>query len=213
MPRAFALIALTVCSSDLASAGSKVAELPYAKQIRAAATAYRTWGRVDEHPNIAPTDCAPPWPMDGTPAHVRRSEAEDVPHGKKLYYLWASDRAAYLNLGRRDAAIPNGFAIVKESFAAKPLAKRPPATKPGASFGAPAPISWLEHDGKLLGTGDRKDLFVMTKVGDGAGTDDGWVYGTVAPDGTVTSAGTVERCMSCHDDAATHERLFGLKSH
>ena len=42
------------------------------------------------------------------------------------------------------------------------------------------------------------------------GTDEGWIYGTVAPDGTVTSAGLVESCMECHD-SAPHERLFGVR--
>ena len=50
----------------------------------------------------------------------------------------------------------------------------------------------------------------MTKVGAKDGADDGWVYGTVAVDGSVTSAGRVASCMGCHDESATHERLFGL---
>jgi hypothetical protein len=54
-------------------------------------------------------------------------------------------------------------------------------------------------------------LFIMTKLKpDAPGTDEGWVYGTVAPDGkTVTSAGRVESCMNCHRDAK-HDRLFGF---
>ena len=43
------------------------------------------------------------------------------------------------------------------------------------------------------------------------GTDAGWIYGTLTPDGkTVTSAGRVQRCMDCHD-VAPHDRLFGLQ--
>jgi hypothetical protein len=42
------------------------------------------------------------------------------------------------------------------------------------------------------------------------GTDEGWVYGTVTPDGKdVTCAGRVASCMGCHADAP-HDRLFGL---
>ncbi len=42
------------------------------------------------------------------------------------------------------------------------------------------------------------------------GTDDGWVYGTVTADGkTVTSAGLVESCMSCHREAP-RDRCFGI---
>ena len=41
-------------------------------------------------------------------------------------------------------------------------------------------------------------------------TDEGWVYGTVSADGkTVTSAGRVQSCMNCHQDAP-HDRLFGV---
>jgi hypothetical protein len=42
-----------------------------------------------------------------------------------------------------------------------------------------------------------------------SGTDEGWVYGTIAPDGTITSSGRVRACMSCHVDAP-HDRWFGL---
>ena len=45
---------------------------------------------------------------------------------------------------------------------------------------------------------------------DAEGSDAGWVYGTVTPDGRVTSAGRVASCMGCHVDAP-HERMFGLK--
>jgi hypothetical protein len=50
----------------------------------------------------------------------------------------------------------------------------------------------------------------MVKVGDEPGSDAGWIYGTVAPDGTVTSAGRVANCMGCHTSDARRERLFGL---
>jgi hypothetical protein len=45
-----------------------------------------------------------------------------------------------------------------------------------------------------------------------SGTVAGWIYGTVTPDGkTVTSAGKVESCMKCHEEAKG-DRLFGLSS-
>jgi hypothetical protein len=66
-------------------------------------------------------------------------------------------------------------------------------------------------DGHWLATGEPRGLYVMKKLGGGdvPGTDAGWIYGTINPDGTVTSAGRVASCMGCHE-AATHERLFGL---
>lgn len=77
-------------------------------------------------------------------------------------------------------AFESGFVVVKQSFSAA--------------------------------THEPTGLFVIAKVGDGAGdgTDQGWIYGTVAVDGTVTSAGRVGTCMECHDRDAKHERLFGL---
>ena len=57
-----------------------------------------------------------------------------------------------------------------------------------------------------------KTLFVMTRVpAQTPGTDEGWVYGTLTPDGrTVTGSGRIEACMDCHA-GANRERLFGLK--
>jgi hypothetical protein len=195
----------------LASSATSRADPRPVDAIRGAAADYAKWGRVDERPNIAPELCRAPMPDDyGAPAHVRLSQAADAPHGKKLYFLYASERRRYLD---KDAAVPVGFAIVKESFAAVPTRDAPaPEVRDTLSTGTPPPITTaVDGDGKRLKLGARKDLFVMVKVGDVAGSDDGWIYGTVAPDGTVTSAGRVASCMGCHDEAATREKLFGLR--
>ena len=145
--------------------------------------------------------CAMPRPEHyGSKGQVRMSEAEDSPHGQKLYYLWASNREAYLK-----TEVATGFTIVKESFAAKP------GKKPHEGIvRMDEPLhDTINHDGTWLTTGEAKGLYVMTKVG-GEGTDDGWVYGTITTDGVVTSAGRVATCMGCHEDAP-HGRLFGLK--
>jgi hypothetical protein len=57
---------------------------------------------------------------------------------------------------------------------------------------------------------EKGPLFVMFKVGPRTpGTDEGWVYGTATADGKrVTSAGWVESCMKCRQEAP-HDRLFG----
>jgi hypothetical protein len=178
--------------------------------IAAAGPAYTAWGRVDEGVAFAPTDCAAPSSMKlAMASRVRRSDAADAPHGEKLYFLWASDRAAYLE--RRPIA--KGFTIVKESFRAVP--GRPPANKPiepimRAGAEPPAPVRALQRDGAWFETGEPAGLFVMTKVAAGPldGTDAGWIYGTIDPAGRVTSAGRVASCMGCHEDQ--HDRLFGL---
>jgi hypothetical protein len=177
---ALAIAVLAGCGS----AGAEPAPPSYAALLKTVAAGYTAWGRVDVEPRVAPTDCAAP-PLPGPPTRVRESAATSGEHSQKVYFMWASHRTDYLHPGTE---LPRGMTIVKESFE-------------------------LAHaaDGKLA-TGARKDLFVMTKVGgaDAAGTDDGWIYGTVTPDGQVSSEGRVASCMGCHAHA-THERLFGMK--
>lgn len=205
-----------------------------AVKLRAAVAGYLAWGRVDERPNLAPALCRAPTGLDfGFPSHARLSEADDAPHGRKLYFLYAGppslggrDRYAGLGLPDRASELPVGFTVVKQSWSAepKPTATATPTDQPNAapelpadafviSTDPPAPITWVEHAGQRLHVGAQAELFVMTKVGapDLPGSDRGWIYGTLTPDGqTVTSAGLVERCMACHAEA-THERLFGLQ--
>jgi hypothetical protein len=197
----------------------------FTETLRVAAAEYAKWGRVDERPNLAPMLCRAPAGLDfGFPSHARLSAADDAPHGRKLYYLFAglgehglSD--LYGRLGTPTAeAIPIGFTIVKQSWAAvpssRPIAEPTPVSEVlDMHTDPPTPISWVEHEGKRLEVGEQAELFVMAKVGehDMPGTDAGWIYGTLSADGkTVTSAGLVQRCMDCHE-AATHERLFGLQ--
>jgi len=195
--------------------------------LLAAAREYQAWGRVDEHPNLAPMLCRAPIGLDfGFPSHARLSGADEAQHGKKLYYLYAGHgqhnaRHYYTTLGT-DAAqpIPVGFVIVKQSWVAvpssAPIPELPaePDIELSQSMDPPAPITWVTHEGQRLDVGEQAELFVMAKVGaaDLPGTDEGWIYGTLTRDGgTVTSAGRVQRCMDCHE-AATHERLFGLQT-
>lgn len=58
----------------------------------------------------------------------------------------------------------------------------------------------------------RGPLFVMMKTGE-AGSDAGWIYATMSPDGkTVTASGKIASCMECHQSARTNDRLFGVTS-
>lgn len=194
-----------------------------AVKLREAARDYLAWGRVDERPNLAPVLCRAPVGDDfGVASRVRLSKADESPHGRKLYFLFAGPaqlggRDRYAELGQPGTRedVPVGYTVVKQSWTAEPgpaTSEAKPTTNL-AAFAAPPPITSLEHDGQRLHAGEQRELFVMTKVGprDTPGTDLGWIYGTLTPDGeTVTSAGRVERCMSCHEHA-DHERLFGLR--
>ncbi|CAN5454425.1 hypothetical protein BH11MYX1_BH11MYX1_54940 [soil metagenome] len=189
---------------------------PLVDPIRDAAKAYRTWSRVDEEPNIAPELCRQPLPADyGHPAEVRQTKATGGPHKDKLYYLWASDKDGYLGLGKQgQPALPIGFAVVKESFSSKKL--DPHAKVALEISGLPAvgmlpAIKTLKiQAGDTLEIDQPKGLFVMVKVGERPGADHGWIYGTVAPDGKVTSAGKLATCMGCHVAGTHDDRLFGL---
>jgi len=162
--------------------------------VQRAATEYTAWGRVDDELRAAPIPCAAAGPP---PAPIRLSAAESGPHGRKLFYLSASDRDRYL----RARTFEPGFTVVKESYKAVAIGS-----------GEPATAAEVAADGKRYTRGPRSDLFVMTKLADRDGTDEGWIYGTVAVDGKVTGAGLIASCMECHDQNASHERLFGLAS-
>lgn len=73
-------------------------------------------------------------------------------------------------------------------------------------------IPYAEKNGQHYQAGERHGLFIMLKVAPKTpGTDQGWVYATVAKDlKTVTAVGTIASCMKCHQEAK-HDRLFGLK--
>jgi hypothetical protein len=206
--------------------GQEPIDPQFTDTMRRAAAEYREWGRVDERPNLAPMLCRAPEGIDyGFPSHARRSTVDEGPHGQKLYYLFAgfsryTARELYGSLGTPQAQeIPIGFTIVKQSWKAvaseRPIANEPvPVGETYLTTDAPAPITWVEHDGQRLEIGEQAELFVMAKVGapDMPGTDAGWVYGTLDASGqTVTSAGLVSRCMECHE-SASHERLFGLQT-
>jgi hypothetical protein len=187
---------------------------------------------VDDRHRWAPEDCRiPPPPQARTSAST-----DETTHGRKLYSVYARDRHAYARL-TTDKPAAVGQVVVKQSWvpeevtgdeaaAALAAAKKgwflwvPPkgaAPKPARPEGTPESVRddgfnpYVVRDGKVFKAAKQSDLFVMLKLDPRTpGTDDGWVYGTVSPDGkTVSSAGRVESCMKCHVEAKS-DRLFGL---
>lgn len=145
------------------------------------AAVYTQWGQVDDRQRWAPTDCEAPLPE---PPRLSASLDADT-HGRKLYYLFAKNREAYLQAA--DLPQPEGQVLVKESW-------------------HPAAASTKQHPV----TGKPYALFLMIKTG-GADSDAGWIYATVAADGkTVTASGKLASCMECH--RSKPDRIFGLKS-
>jgi hypothetical protein len=174
----------------------------------------------------APEDCR-------APTHPTfLSMATSGAHGRKLYTLFVKDYASYSALSgwpvdagvsffRRDSkleAMPQ--VIVKEAWT--PVESSAWQEK-CASRGMPNYLAEVTMEGKPHRACEQAGLFIMYRAPAGtAGTDEGWVYGTVQYDQIpdprpgqssyvprVTAAGRVESCMGCHTKAP-HGRLLGL---
>lgn len=184
---------------------------PFDARLLAVAKNYLAWGRVDDETRWAPQLCRRP-----NAAMARDSQSDDAKtHGQKLYMLFAKDRAAYL--ATRQKTNPVGQVLVKQSWTplevpddGLPLQQKAVHAPRKQGFGD-SYIPFVRRDGKLFKASEQAELFIMMKLDPTTpDTDDGWVYGTVAPDGSrVTSVGKVQSCMRCHTKDTT-DRLFGL---
>jgi hypothetical protein len=105
---------------------------------------------------------------------------------------------------------PVGQVLVKQAW----IPKAVPASEVDPDKASSESLAWpyARKGGKVYRATKQADLFIMVKLDpETPGTDDGWVYGTVTPDGKkVTSAGRVESCMRCHQETK-HDRQFGLR--
>ena len=207
----------------LAPPPKEVLELPFEKELLKAAAEYKPWGRVDDEVRWAPELCRIPNP--GRPQFSASKDEET--HGQKLYSLFAKNRNDYLGIAKSKTAAV-GQIIVKQSWVPEEITdvKKQPAKRidPREIIRTPNPeapdLPTLKGDHfypyvwkgeKVFKASKQGDLFVMMKLDPKTpGTDEGWVYATLTPDGKkLTSAGLVESCMKCHQETKT-DRLFGL---
>jgi hypothetical protein len=233
------LVGLAGCGLGLFGCGSSAGEPVTApggprfeKELREAVAKYLTWARADDMARWAPELCRVP-----PPPRARASASTDTKtHGRKLYSVFARDPRAYARL-TPDTPAPVGQVVVKQSWVpeevtgeeaaevlaaekkgwrlgavpkgAAPKAARPEGTPESARDDGFNP--YTVRDGKVFKAAKQGELFVMLKLDPKTpGTDDGWVYGTVSPDGkSVSAGGRIESCMKCHVEAKT-DRLFGL---
>lgn len=183
------------------------------EQILAIAQNYKEYGLVDDEARWSPWLCDMP-----EPARVRFSKSDDSEtHGEKLYLLYAKNRNAYVQIESTEPEV--GQVVVKESW--HPVKMERLAGQTNDSNGGDVAeltahddsvISVAEQDGVSYEMGEFAGLYIMLKrESDAEGTDNGWIYATVAADGkTITSSGKIDSCISCHQEAP-HDRLFGLK--
>ena len=177
--------------------------------LSSVAKSYEKYAKVGDTPRVAPGLCAGPPP----PGVLLSSSKDGSTHGQKLYFLFALDPELYRIKGkglRATAPLAPVYgekgaeqALVKQSWTCVPADKEKDADL--------SPLLVLRKGDQLFKTGEKKDLFIMVKLDTiTEGTDHGWVYGTVTPDGkTVTSSGKVRSCIECHKTAGDC-RLFGL---
>jgi len=218
----FAGVAIMVLGDARAATRTEDKKLtpnPFHARLLEIARSYEPFGRVDDQSRWAPYYCRMP-----SPAAARFSASGDKnTHGLKLYSLFARDQRAYQALSKTGQ--PAGQVLVKQSWVPEPVKDavqvlRPVVRQVRVSAGdAKRParlvrdtfLPYARKDGRWYKAARQADLFIMYKLDPAtAGTDNGWVYGTVTADGKqVTSAGKVASCMKCHQKA-TSDRLFGL---
>lgn len=206
---------------------------PFDAALLEAAKKYAAWDEVDNLARWAPTLCSlPPAPR----ARMSAAEAKGG-HSRKIYFLFAKDRDAYLAAtAKKPKEQPIGQILVKQAHAPVAVDKLPPypkrigglvpaRTETGATNENAAPTEgetnkpklvfkgrdpYVKDGEKVYRAGEINGLFVMMKLDPKtAGTDQGWVYGTINPKtNSITAAGRIQSCMKCHKDAAT-DRMFG----
>lgn len=194
-------------------AGSARATTPFDDHMLEVAKRYESYRLLVPNLNIVATDCRPIGFADTSLYFSKSTDSQT--HGKKMYVVFAKDvpDGVYSYVPKGNAA-PLGQAIVKEAWTAEEVVDDNKAlwTMPSVRRkGNPTFVPYLRKDGKLYHAAEKSALFIMFKLDPQTpDTDEGWVYGTVTPDGKmVTSAGKVESCMKCHQKAP-HDRLFGL---
>jgi hypothetical protein len=181
-----------------------------APMLREIASAYRSWGMVDNQFHWAPGLCA--MPMEGV-AHYSAADGEAA-HAQKVFVLYASNAMEYWKATDEKGRLPKSLAephqltarrdvlqvLVKESFV--------PA-KPGAGGTMHGHVRPARKGDETFVAGDPMGLFVMAQLsGRPANTDDGWIYATIAPDGTIGASGVIASCRDCHAKQA--DRIFGV---
>lgn len=188
------------------------------------AAEYTSYERVSDRANWAPTLCRVPTPSSR--GGVLSSASKDVDsHGKKLYFLYASDGPSYASVGNCDSSLdhqsittkpcsnPVGQIVVKESFKPEEVLDIGSLQfVPNADTGQIRDLAphFTREGNRFFKTGQPSGLFIMVKlVPSHASTDDGWIYATTSPDGkSITSSGVIASCVECHRET-TRDRLYG----
>jgi hypothetical protein len=184
----------------------------YSARLLEIAAEYKNFQRVDQTVRWSPTRCyIPPMPPK-TEASISLSKSEET-HGRKLYFLYARYPSAYMTniwglITTENEAepikAPLGQVLVKEAW--EPVKVDVDQIVKSDKEQVYAQVGETKYH-----AGKKNGLYIMFKTKPGTpNTDDGWVYGTVSPDGNrITSVGLVKNCIQCHRNAA-YDRQIGL---
>lgn len=158
---------------------------PFAPLLRSIGAGYTQYAKADERLFFAPELCAAP--QQGPRLPISMPPA--APHGGKVYFVYAKDVPTYTRV--EGAKAGGGHGIAGDAAASQVIVKE----------------TWAAREGGTKG--EKGPLFIMAKVGEKRGTDDGWIFGMVSADGKdVLEAGVVETCANCHKNAK-HDHQFG----
>lgn len=211
-------------ASNAPSAPAIRATGKFDEQILTIAQQYKSYKRVSDKTNWAPAMCRVPLPTGAQ----QSSSNDEQTHGRKLYFLYASNEGAYEemsqhgNLGYQGTKSdktakpevwinPINQCVVKEAFKPEP-APVEPALETDTMRRQHLPAEYIKLDGQLFHTGDAAGLFIMLKLDPKTeGTDKGWVYAVTSPDAkTIIDAGAIASCIGCHEQT-DRDRLYGHK--
>lgn len=170
-----------------------------------------------EYKNYRPFDGTGRWspalciaPINQVPGGRFSASKDKSTHGRKIYVLYSNTFTIGKNYVQKDKPAKVGTTLVKEAW--KPEVMNLEKLKKSQAYKEyKGQVPTATDDGKVYHATDKLTLFMMCKVDPKTpSTDQGWIYGTVSPDGKkVTSAGRVKSCMGCHTKAE-HDRRFGL---
>ncbi len=168
-----------------ATTAASAPEAPWNPLLRSIGANYTQYAKADEHLFFAPELCAAP----GQGPRLPVSMPPAAPHGGKVYFVYAKDVASYTRA--QGAKAGGGRGVPGDGAASQVIVKE----------------TWAAREGGTKG--EKGPLFIMAKVDEKRGTDDGWVFGMVSADGKdVLQAGVVETCSNCHKNAK-HDHQFG----
>ena len=215
-PAALAGLVLLACAAPQDPAPIEPQPPAFEAEVQEALAGWQEWPVVGDYLRWAVTDCRIP-----PPPRVQQSQSRDEgTHGQKLYVLRSSHSSEYLDLWSSDQVTPIGQTLVKQTWipiemegvvTADPLPRFPPGMSDGSGEDP-----WegfhreLIEEGRGWRTGDPGPVFFMHKLAPGTpGTDYGWVYGSMSPEGHMYEVGAIASCMLCHNGAGTRNRQFG----